>query len=303
MLQNRKLISLILGVMLLMTVFAGCGKDSQAPASATEPAKTETSAKEEAPAEVVESVQPAETQPETPDTHAAKPAGVRSSALAEPLNPLTGPVSVPDVFVDGTYRRVAGEAQLTRPGAVVYAAGTISVWPIDKEAVETVTIDTLGANEPFHYLLESIGVNSSFTVAEGKINAIIVRPPTFGTTERSCPYLTKDFMNGVRVTVACNAKQSPEGGAVTPSDTCIYLSDTLESVILDMRGEDLKAADGNSSAISVDAEGIMTIDSSAAGESAKFYTENEDGGFRSFKVTVVGDGTVSFYYLALDPEL
>lgn len=220
--------------------------------------------------------------------------GNRPSGLSDPLNLLTGPVSVPDKFTDGTYRRVAGEAQLTREGSVVYSSGTISVWPIGGAAAEVVTINTIGADEPLHYLLESIGANSSFTVTGGKVTAIVIRPPTFGTTERNCVYLTGDFMQGVRVTVACNPTQSPDGGAVTPTDTSIIISDTLTTINLDLRGDGIEEQ-ANDGLVTLN-DGALTFNASApAGSSAKFGT-TDDNGARSFTITKNNDGTITFLY-------
>ena len=189
---------------------------------------------------------------------------------------------------------MAGEAQLTREGSVVYSAGELSVWSIGGAAAETVTIDTIGADEPLHYLLESIGANSSFTVTGGKVTAIVIRPPTFGTTERNCVYLTADFMDGIRVTVACNPKQSPDGGAVTPTDTSVIISDTLTTINLDLRGDSIKE-EANDGLVTLN-DSTLTFNASApAGSSAKFGT-TDDNGTRSFTITKNDDGTVTFLY-------
>ena len=295
----KKLLAIGLSAALVLALLAGCGGDDP---SAENPTDTPTaSTPVESPANTDKT--PAESKaPTTPSSNPSggnqgggnQGGGNRPSGLSDPLNPLTGPVSVPSQFTDGTYRRVAGEAQLTREGSVVYSAGTISVWPIGGAAAETVTINTIGADEPLHYLLESIGANSSFTVTGGKVTAIIIRPPTFGTTERNCVYLTGDFMQGVRVTVACNPTQSPDGGAVTPTGTSIVVSDTLTAINLDLRGDSIKE-ESNDGLVTLSDSTLTFNTGASAGSSAKFST-TDDNGTRTFTITKNNDGTVTFLY-------
>lgn len=287
--MTKRLLAMALCAILMLALLAGCGSSapkaeepSNAPAAA--PAEDPAPAPE-APAEEPES--PAEepvAEPETPSTGSGSGSGQRPSgggnrttALGDPLAPLTGPVYVPSAFTDGTYRIVAGEAQLTREGSVVYSDGTIMVWAVGDAAATTTTISTAGPDEPLHYVLQSIGANSSFTVSGGEITAITLRPPTFGTTERNAKYLTADFMEGVRVTVACNPKQSPEGGAVTPTDTSIVLSDTL-TVNVDLR----------------DGSDAQTVELSSA--DGTVISGSDENGERSFTFTNNGDGTVTVSY-------
>lgn len=292
----KKLLAIGMSAVLVFALLAGCGGDNDPSAdSPTDPPATS-----EPPAEDTANPgnDPAESKtPSRPGGQGGQGGqggGSRPSALGDPLNPLTGPVSVPNLFTDGTYRRVAGEAQLTREGTLVYSSGELSVWSIGGAAAETVTIDTIGADEPLHYLLESIGANSSFTVTGGKVTAIVIRPPTFGTTERSCVYLTADFMEGVRITVACNPTQSPDGGAVTPTDTSIIISDTLTSINLDLRGSGIEEQENDGLVTLNDSTLTFNVDA-PAGSSAKFGTK-DDNGARSFTITKNDDGTVTFLY-------
>lgn len=307
----KKLLAISLGAALVLALLAGCGSGNDP--SAENPTGTPPAS---APTESPANTDKTPDNSKTPSTPSSNPSGGgqggqgqggqggqgqggqgggnRPSGLSDPLNPLTGPVSVPSLFTDGTYRRVAGEAQLTREGSVVYSSGSISVWPIGGAAAETVTIDTISADEPLHYLLESIGANSSFTVTGGKVTAIIIRPPTFGTTERNCVYLTSDFMQGVRVTVACNPTQSPDGGAVTPTDTSVIVSDTLTTINLDLRGGDMKEQ-ANDGLVTLDGSTLTFNAGAPAGSSAKFST-TDDNGARSFTITKNNDGTVTFLY-------
>ena len=308
----KKLFAIGLSAALVLALLAGCGgKDPSAENPTNSPAASEPSAENTAntndPAGSKAPTTPSSNPGTTPSSRPSGSGqggtgsgngggtGSRPSALGDPLNPLTGPVSVPSQFTDGTYRRVPGEAQLTREGSVYYSAGTISVWPHGGSAAVTVTINTIGADEPLHYLLESIGTNSSFNVAGGKVNTITLRPPTTaGATERRCLYLTADFMEGVRITVACNPTQSPEGGAVTPTNTSVTISDTLTTINLDLRGDSIKE-EANDGLVTLN-DSTLTFNASAtAGSSAKFSTTDSNG-TRSFTITKNNDGTVTFLY-------
>lgn len=270
--MTKKLLALILCAVMMTSVLAACG-GSSAPAATQAPAATEAPAPDptEAPA-------PEPAEEPAAEAPAAEPAQQRqrSAALTDPLAPLTGPVFVPTVFNDGVYRIVANADQLKGEGRVVYSAGSLDVWAYGAAAAENVELSTAGVDEPLHYILQSIGGNSSFTVVGGEIVALTLRPPTFGTTQRNAKYLDAAFMDGIEITVACNPKQSPDGGAASVTDTSIVLSDTLTNVTFDLGGStetvDLSKADG------------------------AVYEHSDDNGTRSFTVASNGDGTVTVTY-------
>lgn len=288
----KRVLAAALCLLLSLALFAGCGKQ-EAPAPAA--AATEAPKAEPAPTEAPKA--------EPTGEPAAKPANSqgngekkpqRAGSLVAPTNPLVGPIELPELFTDGMYRRVANADQMKGEGRIVYSNGTLSVWAYGAAGAEDLVLDFVGADEPLHYFFESIGANSSFSVDGGKVKALILRPPTFGTTERNASLLTEDFLTNVRVTVACNPTQSPDGGAVTPTDTTVIVSDTLSQLYLDLRG-DTQADAANAPGIVLDGDGKLDFSGAAAGDTAAFSAAG-DNGQRTFTVTYNGDGTVSFFY-------
>lgn len=284
-----RILALALCLALALSLLAGCGQSNTD--ARTDPADTQEDA---APADAT----PADTAQPSGSETAQRPQ--RAGSLVAPSTPLTGPIELPELFTDGMYRRVANADQMKGEGRLVYSSGELSVWSVGASAATTVNLDITGADEPLHYLFESIGANSSITAASGKVTAIILRPPTFGTTERNCSLLTPEFLANVRVTVACNAVQSPDGGAVTPTDTTIILLQDLQDLYLDLRGSSVDADSGNSASIRLDGDGKLDLTSARAGDSAKFGTTDEEGVTRTFTITVNDDGTATFFYATPD---
>ena len=180
--------------------------------------------------------QPSQTAPETPAT-----------------------IEIPNVLTDGSYRLVPSEGQLTEQGRVLCADGQLQYWAYGASQAQTMTLTADG----FSKLVNGLGFNCGFTVQDGQLSSVVLRPSTVSRKNATdVSVLTAQLLGDTPVTFAINTKQSKQAGAVTPKGTTVTVSATLTQIKLDLGGQAQLSKEGAEGFAAYE-NGILTLDPNA----------------------------------------
>lgn len=132
----------------------------------------------------------------------------------------------------------------------------------------------------------ALGVASSFTISDGKVTAVVLRPSVV------TGYPNKDAsFDGTTLTIAANPERSSNGGAVTVNGATITMSATVTEFLLDLTN-----TTSNTTSLQLDTSNTLdfltldgnkvTLDKTAkVGSVAKVGVQVSDGVYRTFTFT------------------
>lgn len=210
-----------------------------------------------------------------------------------PLQPAEG-IRVPSGLTDGTYRIVPSKEQLTEAGRVLkHSDGSLHYWAAGAESSNAVSI----AGDDFGTLIGTLSYNCSFTVKNGIVSAITVRPSTISKKPSvDLSKLTADFLDNIPVTFAITTKQSKEAGGVTPGGTTVTLSATLQNLTLNLGGQ-YQIGQGSTDGFAAVSGNTLTFDPNAAvGSSIQLGIKVSSGNMRILAITKKTENTYVFSY-------
>lgn len=211
-----------------------------------------------------------------------------------PQQPSSEGLSVPSQFTDGTYRIVPSMEQLTEAGRICKASdGQIHYWATGA----TAKTSTAMPSGDFGTLLGALSYNCSFTVKNGVVSAITIRPSTV-TRKPSVDIsnLTAEFLDGIPVTFAITTKQSKEAGGVTPGGTTVTISSSLQTLTLDLGGQ-YQVGSGSTEGFASVTGNTVTFDPEAAvGSSLQLGIKVSSGSLRVLAITKKSATTYVFSY-------
>ena len=186
-------------------------------------------------------------------------------------------VAVPDGLADGEYRLVPSMEQLTAEGRVFKTAdGAASAWAYGSSSAKTLTNE-----EAFVNLMKTLFVGCSFTVRQGRVVGITLRPQSSGGRGASATGLSAELLDALDVTVGATLRQNAREGKKTDDGATLTVSARLTKFSVDLGVA--PTSDRTNS------EGFLTLNGSRAtlnpraqeGARAKIGVDNPDGSWRT----------------------
>lgn len=221
-----------------------------------------------------------------------------SSGTEQPSNVV---INAPSVLADGTYRLVPSVSQLTEEGRVHFSSTKeLTYWSTGAAASAKITLDSNGNEKRFVKLITSLGFSCSFTVKDGKVSEVILRPSTVAQkpiTDNSAMKFA-DYGN-IKLSLEIATKQSKLAGGVTPGNTTVIISSTVPSIALNLDGV-MVADKGNTAGFVTMSSGKATFDADAAvNATAKIGVKTADG-YRTFTFTKTSADKITVVYKDVD---
>lgn len=170
----------------------------------------------------------------------------------------TGLVS-PEGIKDGDYRIVPSMQQMTEPGRIYCAGKEYTYWSFGADAYVSAGVP----EGDFGKLVSTLSFNCSFTVCDGAVTAVIIRPSTV-TRKPSVDIsaLGADFFQDIPLTFSITSKQSKTAGGVTPGGTSVTISSSIKTLQLDLGGQYKQDSTGDSTLGTLDGS-LFTIHADA----------------------------------------
>lgn len=211
-----------------------------------------------------------------------------------PVQPSADDMAVPSSLTDGTYRIVPSMEQLTEAGRICKSSdGQLNYWATGAASA------TSGAmpEGDFGKLLTVLSYNCSFTVKNGVVAAVTVRPSTVEKKPAvDISALTADFLGDIPLTFAITTKQSKTAGGVTPGGTTVTMSTTVQTLTLDLGGQ-FQFSDSSTQGFATLDGNMLTFDSNAAvGSSVRIGIKQSGGTLKTLSILKKSETTYVFSY-------
>ena len=167
--------------------------------------------------------------------------------------------------------------QLTAEGRVFKTAdGAASAWAYGSSSAKTLTNE-----EAFVNLMKTLFVGCSFTVRQGRVVGITLRPQSSGGRGASATGLSAELLDALDVTVGATLRQNAREGKKTDDGATLTVSARLTKFSVDLGAA--PTSDRTNS------EGFLTLNGSRAtlnpraqeGACAKIGVDNPDGSWRT----------------------
>ncbi|MBP5621900.1 MAG: hypothetical protein J6X44_07790 [Thermoguttaceae bacterium] len=180
-------------------------------------------------------------------------------------------------LTDGEYRLVPSMEQLTAEGRVFKTAdGLASAWAYGSSSAKTLSVE-----EAFADLMKGLFVGCSFTVRQGRVVGITLRPQSSGGRAASATGLSAELVDDLDVAISVVLRQNAREGKKTDDGATLVVSARLTKFAVDLGGEPNLDRDGS--------EGFLTLNGSRAtlnpraqeGASAKIGVKTPDGAWRT----------------------
>lgn len=218
-------------------------------------------------------------------------------------NTITPPASVPSVLTNGTYRILdptTGTTYLTRAGRVYFdsTTNTLHYYAQGTSAKSSIILDPV-ANADFISYLENLGINSSFSVYNGKLKDITIRFSSNASKMHSnIISLTADSFKGIALTLhANNTANSNTAGGIAKNGATINFSDTITSFTVNLDGSSVVMGDStNADFVKLNDTTITVNPTVKAGATAVIGSANNNGTYRTMTFVNGGDGTYKVTY-------
>ena len=209
--------------------------------------------------------------------------------------------TVPSSLTDGDYRIVNSASSASGAGKAHYdkSSATLTYYPVGGSATEAVVLGT-SSYADFITVLSSLGLNSTFTVADGKVNAITLR---MGSNSRfmdlDATALDADVFENLSLTIAANTdgkNQATQGGAALDGAT-LKLNGDVISFVADLKGTLVIRANSTEGFVSLDSSNKVTISKSVEpGAVAYIGIDNGDGTYKALTIAYNSDNTYTITY-------
>ncbi len=207
---------------------------------------------------------------------------------------------VPSALTDGDYRIVNSATSASGAGKAHFdkSTSTLTYYPVGgSESASTVLSTSTYAN--LIEILSSMGLNSTFTVSGGKVNALILRMGSnsrFMTVDATA--LTPKMLENISFTIAANTDgkgQASEGGAALDG-AVIKLSGDIRSFNVDLEGTLEMRSSSTSGFITLSGSTLAVSADPSAGDTAKLGIANSDGTYKALTVVYNSDNTYTITY-------
>lgn len=209
-----------------------------------------------------------------------------------PQEPSTDGMTVPKELSDGTYRIVPSAQQMTEAGRICRTDGEFSYWATNANAAATMTCP----NTDFGKLLSSLGFNCSFTVKNGVVTEIMLRPSTVEKKPSTdVSVLNAAILGNIKLTFGITVKQSKQTGGVTPGGTSVILSSSITQLSLDLGGQAQLSSDSTEGFAKLDGNLLTFAADAAVGATAKLGIK-QSGGTKALAITKKTADTIVIMY-------
>lgn len=204
------------------------------------------------------------------------------------------PESHKEVLPNGTYRLVNSLERVTAEGVILLEENTLYYRSAEGEMREySILLAEKGSALPA--ILRALETNCSFTVRDGKVTAVILRPSTSSRQASvDLTSLSADLLDGVAVTVGVSIKQSQESGSVTPSDHSLILPMTLLTFSIDLGGVPT-VQQNDAGLLSLNGSEVTLSAAAETGSSAKLILRLAGGKHRTLTLVRQENGLVVTY--------
>ena len=214
---------------------------------------------------------------------------------------VTPPSSVPAVLTNGAYRILdpsAGTTYLNREGRVLYDSSThtLSYYANGATAAATVALDP-DADADFIAYLENLGLNSSFTVRNGKISAATIRfSSNASKPDTNTVALTAESFEDITLTLhANNTENSLAAGGIAQDGSTVTMSSSITSFEVSLDGT-IETGDMTDGFVTLSGSAVTVNTNAPAGSTAIIGTANSDGTYRTLTFVMKADGTYKITY-------
>lgn len=209
-----------------------------------------------------------------------------------PSQPSTDKMAVPGELTDGTYRIVPSMQQMTEAGRVYCTDSEISYWAANMASAATMQ----WPKTAFGKLLSSLGYNCSFTVKNGTVSEIILRPSTVEKKpSTNASALDAAMLENINLVFSITTKQSKEAGGVTPGGASLILSSTITQLSLNLGGQAHLSSDSTEGFVQQEGNTLVFSPDAAVGATAKLGIK-QSGGTKALVITKKTADTLVIMY-------
>ena len=216
-------------------------------------------------------------------------------------------VKIPSELTDGEYNitGVVTERELTSKGKVLYvsATGKFLYWAYGASEQAYVMLDAKEKDKEFVTLLTSLGMGSSFTVKNGKITSIVLRPSSSKSSlDKDASALTAETFEDIDLTVAANTKKNSSGGAESVDGSTITMSSSVLTYKINLDGEIVFDTTNTPDFIALDGDLLTINDKAKVGSVAKLgvCVDEEKDTYRTFTITKGRNNKTTIIYKTTD---
>lgn len=228
---------------------------------------------------------------------------ISSYNLSAKDNTITPPASVPSVLTNGTYRILdptTGTTYLTRAGRVYFdsTTNTLHYYAHGASSKASITLDPV-ANADFIAYIQNLGINSSFSVNNGKFKDATIRfSSNANKMHNNIVSLTNDSFNGIALTLHANNKaNSNVAGGVAKDGATVTISDTVTSFTVNLDGSSIVMGEStDSDFVKLSGTAVTVNPTVKAGATAIIGSANDNGTYRTMTFVNGGDGTYTVTY-------
>ena len=221
---------------------------------------------------------------------------------------ITPPSNVPSVLTNGAYRILdpaMGASNLTRAGRVYYDqdTGQLSYYAQGASAASSVALDP-DTDSAFIAYLTNLGYNSSFTVTNGKISAVVIRfSSNTSKMNTNTVALTNESFNGLSLTLHANhyspsenASASNIAGGIAKDGATVDISDTVRSINVNLDDTIVMGGTTDSGFVRLSGSAVIVDPTVKTGATAVIGASNGNGTYRTMTFVNSGDGTYKVTY-------
>ncbi len=227
------------------------------------------------------------TEPEKPD---------------EPVVPTPSfAATVPSGVTDGDYRIVNSASGASGAGKAHFdkSTSTLTYYPVGGSASDAVVLGA-SSNADFITVLSSLGLNSTFTVKNGQVTALVLR---MGSNSRfmavDATALDGDVFENISLTIAANTdgkNQAAQGGQALDGAT-VKLNGDVSSFVIDLKGTLVVRSNSTSGFVTLDSNNKATISKTVEPGAASYIgIDNGDGTYKALTITYNSNNTYTITY-------
>lgn len=208
--------------------------------------------------------------------------------------------TVPSNLTDGTYRIVNSATSASGAGKVHYDASTstFTYYPVGGSESASSVLGT-STYADFISVLTSAGLNSAFTVSNGKVTALTLRMSSNSRlTSKDASALTSDVFESISLTIAANTDgsgQSVEGAAALDGAT-LKLDGSIKTFDINLEDTLVMSSDSTSGFITLNGSTATVSANPSAEDTAYIGIDNGDGTYKALTIVYNSDNTYTITY-------
>ncbi|MBE6793312.1 MAG: hypothetical protein E7532_00010 [Ruminococcaceae bacterium] len=208
--------------------------------------------------------------------------------------------TVPSGVTDGTYRIVSSTNQVSSEGRMYFdsSSDTLTYYSVGGSASAASVLGS-ATYADFITLVEAAGLNSTMTVAGGKVTDVILRVPASSRNmEKDATTLGADVFENISLTIAANTdgKGSSTEGSAALDGAVIKLNGDVRSFDINLEGTLVMGASSTADFITLSGSKATVNETPAAGDVAYIGIDNGDGTYKALTVVYNSDNTYTITY-------